>query len=94
MRRRWLALFLFTVLAFATVAIRQERQANEIENNAYQFCLGRVANVDRTNRLYLGLIAIERANPYRVVSPSTIERRVRLFQSAMLTPPSCGKDPS
>src|SRR5207342_2546795 len=94
---RRVAVYLFVVVAFITLAWRNEVQDDKvnalIEQKAqddYHACIARVANVERLNTLYAGLIRIEADNPFRFTSPQTIHDRIALFTQAQLVPPDCG----
>lgn len=94
-RYRRLFLYAYLTLALLLMFLGLRAQNHHFEQqrkeDTYSDCLRRVDNVHRLNRLYSGLIDIERNNPFRFTSPSTVERRIELFRQAQLTPPVCEK---
>lgn len=98
-----LVMFLFLALCFTLLAVRSEANSRNIQANAdrldraqYAQCLARNANIARANRLYAGLIQIEKHNPFATTSAeakATVVARIKLYNDNMLVAVDCGAKP-
>lgn len=88
-RRAVLGILVFLTLIFVWLSIRQEATNRDIRQGNYHMCLQRNINVERINDFNIGMIDIERHNPFIATSPATIQARIQLYTKAMLKPADC-----
>jgi hypothetical protein len=78
-------MFLFIVAAFVLLAWRTEVNASKIRDSNRLVCENRNSTTERLNDLYVGLIDIERDNPFSEQGPDQaeiIDRRIVLYRDA------------
>ena len=95
-RRRTSILGILLVLSFLLLAWHSEDQARDLERAVQKaeqlaegICEQRNQNVQRDNMTYAKLAQIERDNPFGIQNPSITERRIAVYENAMLATPVC-----
>lgn len=99
--RVWfLSLYVASVIFFGFLAFRAQETLTDVTEVTWnqqvfihESCLARNVNVEQTNDLFDRLAAVERKNPYRLVSPQTVDRRIDLYTAAKLDVVACGPRP-
>jgi predicted Holliday junction resolvase-like endonuclease len=94
-----LVIFFFVVFAFAVVALRTEKQSNQLREivqnekvKNYQECVERNLNVDKLNRISDRIIEAEKHNPF--IDDRLRQVRIDIYKDQKLVRADCGVNPS